>query len=128
MDRLAGFLGQFIKIGSRDRGEGGLRPGRMGQPHQPHAKGIGALFGIKRQHPLMGQRLQKAIQRGLGIVRLRQKVGKPHRPALARNHVQNVQRLADRAVRMSLGSHRSPPGTSLLTGYRIADIVFNIQD
>jgi hypothetical protein len=47
---------------------------------------------------------------------------------MARDHVQDVERLADRAVCMSLGSHRRLLATSLLTGLTIADIVFNIQD
>ncbi len=87
----------------------------MGQPHQPHAQGIGALVGIKHQHPLMGQRLQQPVKRRLGIVGLGQKVGKAHRAAMARDHVEHMQRLAHRAVRVTFGAHAASP-SCVLTG------------
>ena len=67
VDRFAQLGRQRVQMRAGQRGEAGLRPGRMGQPHQPHPQGIGLAVRIVRQHPLMRQDLQEPIERCLRV-------------------------------------------------------------
>ena len=87
-----------VEMRARQRGKAGLRPGGMGQPHQPHTQGIGLIIGVIRQHVLMRQRLQKPVQRCLGVRRSSKQIGKAHRRAGISHHIQNIQRLANCSV------------------------------
>ena len=90
--------------------------GRMGQPDEADAQLVSAGIGVQSQHSLMRQGLQKPVERGLGIVSFDQQIREPHGAAKACHHVQDVQRLADGSVCVSLCAHRFPPRTWLLTG------------